>query len=261
MSSRMYYRGNRYSRSAPSRKRLYGSAYQYGKTTKYQRYGRTVPLDPGYANMPNNLPTRQSQLAQLEELRKAGLIPSPELVNLDVQGDLTLTNDLYAARGSTFSAVCPVHYPTVEGVITRPEIAIDGGGEAYGITIPIIENDVQNRILYVNYGAYLRRSQGNFSPYLKMYDRDDQQIYYNGWNTNYLHFQFGLNTSTSSTGTQYNNLYYSTSQSQPLTNWAQENTNTKLTDIGSIKVYEGSGNSNHGTNALFISLKSLVIHY
>ena len=73
----MYYKGHRYPRSSPSRKRMYGSAYHKGITSKYQRYGRTMRLDPGYGIIPRSLPTRQSQMAQIEELRKAGLIPYP----------------------------------------------------------------------------------------------------------------------------------------------------------------------------------------
>lgn len=77
MSSR-YNSYHRRSSSGYSKRRMYGSAYQKGITSKYQRYGRTMRLDPGYGVIPRNLPTRQDQLAQIEELRKAGLIPYPE---------------------------------------------------------------------------------------------------------------------------------------------------------------------------------------
>lgn len=79
MSSRSYFYNKHQSRSRSyyGKKKMYGSAYQPGQTTKYQRYGRTMRLDPGYISIPRELPTRQSQLRQLEELRKAGLIPAP----------------------------------------------------------------------------------------------------------------------------------------------------------------------------------------
>lgn len=79
MSSKSYFYNKHPSRSKSyyGKKRIYGSAYQPGQTTKYQRYGRTMRLDPSYINIPRSLPTRQSQLRQVEELRKAGLIPDP----------------------------------------------------------------------------------------------------------------------------------------------------------------------------------------
>lgn len=81
MSSKSYFYNKHPSRSKSyyGKKRIYGSAYQPGQTTKYQRYGRTMRLDPSYIDIPRSLPTRQSQLRQVEELRKAGLIPSEEL--------------------------------------------------------------------------------------------------------------------------------------------------------------------------------------
>ena len=87
MYSPGYYPQKKRYHSSYSKKRIYGSAYQKGLTTKYQRYGRTVPLDPGYVSIPRSLPTRQSQVAQVEELRKAGLIPQcpvPQLYNYNM---------------------------------------------------------------------------------------------------------------------------------------------------------------------------------
>lgn len=76
-SSRYYSRVPKSARVRYHRKKLYGSSYQPGKTTQYQRYGRTMRLDPSYSVIPRELPTRQSQLQQVEELRRAGLIPDP----------------------------------------------------------------------------------------------------------------------------------------------------------------------------------------
>ena len=112
MSSRSYFYNKHPSRSKSyyGKKKMYGSAYQPGQTTKYQRYGRTMRLDPSYISIPRELPTRQSQLRQLEELRKAGLIPDgpvPQVYNYNVEGLMTLPSDQYMAQGSTFTAVCP----------------------------------------------------------------------------------------------------------------------------------------------------------
>lgn len=76
-SSRYYPKKRRY-HSSYSRKRIYGSSYQPGYTTQYQQYGRTIPLNSAYPVIPTELPTRQSQILQVEELKKAGLIPEPE---------------------------------------------------------------------------------------------------------------------------------------------------------------------------------------
>ena len=105
--SSQYRSYHRRSKSKSSRKRLYGSSYQPGYTSRYQRYGRTYKLDPAYASIPRTLPTRQSQMVQYKELEKAGLVPSPRVVHYDVNDVLTLDQDVYAARGSTFTAICP----------------------------------------------------------------------------------------------------------------------------------------------------------
>lgn len=95
-SSRYYPKKRRY-HSSYNRKRIYGSSYQPGYTTQYQKYGRTIPLNSAFPSIPTELPTRQSQLFQVEQLKKAGLIPEPPepipgMFNYTID-DLTVQND------------------------------------------------------------------------------------------------------------------------------------------------------------------------
>ena len=107
MSSR-YHSYYRKSHSGYSKKRMYGSAYHKGITSKYQRYGRTVRLDPGYGVIPRSLPTRQSQMAQVEELRKAGLIPDPTPIEPQIYQITVGRPDVNSTIGDTILGGCNI---------------------------------------------------------------------------------------------------------------------------------------------------------
>ena len=161
------------------------------KRTANQQKGqvqRVKLLDEAPERVDQDIIEKSYQLA-----KEYGRVPIPQVLNIPVEGVVTLNQDTLLGAGSTLSAVCPVSIPKFYGLLISDQIEIQGGGEEYGTSFDVFQVDTLNRKVRVIAGMNLNRTNTNYSAKLKVFDNNDELVYStNGWNASKVTIYFSL---------------------------------------------------------------------
>ena len=108
-------------------------------------------------------------------------IPQPVLVNLPVEGELTLGFDQFFAAGSRFYSIS--NPPIFNGYLKNDQLAVYAGGIEQALDIPIYHFMVNTGEVTIVNVIFASRTSSSYSFYYQIIGHDDTVLYQNNYSS------------------------------------------------------------------------------